>query len=835
MANIRLAARRLLRTPFITLIAVLSLALGIGANAAIFSVYDQVLLRPLPVVDADRLVNVEAPGPKPVAQSCNAAGPCTVVMSYPMFRDLQAAEGTGFSGLAGQRLVAANIAQGDRTVNAQGVVVSGSYFPVLGVRPALGRLLQPSDDEVPGENPVVVLSYRFWQNDLGGDPDVLNRPMVINGTNMTVVGVAPRGFYGTTLGAQPAVFIPLSMRDVVESWYGDITNRRFYWVYAFGRLEPGVSVEEASARINRAYTSILNEVEAPLQQGMSDQTMAEFRQKQLVLAPGQQGQSRVHDTARMPVLMLMGITVLVLLIACANIANLLLARGAARTTEMAVRGSMGATRNRLVGQLLTESLLLAGIGGLAGLVVARATMAGMAAILPPDQAAMLTLTLDPVVLAFTAAATVGTGILFGLYPAWSATRADLVTSLKNAAGQMAGARSAARFRSGLVTVQIALSMALLVAAGLFVRSLANVSRVDLGVRTDGVVTFALSPALNGYDGDRSTALFDRVHQELAAQPGVTGVAESVIPILAGSSSGNDVAVQGFQGGPDVDQNARYNILGPGFLRTLGIPLVAGREFEESDGPDAPRVAMVNEAFAEKFGLEPGEVVGTFMSMDRTASGADLDVEIVGLVRNAKYDDIKDESPPQFYIPYRQRPGLSFLTYYVRTGDPSALIRAVPGLVRGIDPNLPVEELMTLDRQASNTVFLDRFISILSTAFAVLATLLAAIGLYGVLAYTVAQRTREIGLRMALGADTAGVRRMVLRQVTRMLVVGGVLGIVAALALGRAAGSILYGLNGHDPLVLGSAVLLLAAVAFGAGYLPALRASRIDPMDALRYE
>lgn len=836
MADLKLAVRKLLTTPFITVIAVLSLALGIGANAAIFSIFDQILVQALPVNRPNRLVNLEAPGPKPGSQSCNTAGDCGAVFSYRMFRDLQAAEGTRLSGLAGHRLFGANIAQGDRTVSGTGVMVSGSYFPVLGVRPALGRLLQPADDEVIGENPVAVLSHRFWRSNLGGDPNVLNSTIVINGTTMTVVGVAASGFDGTTLGPQPDVFVPLGMRGEVDPRFDSFENRRAYWVYAFGRLAPGATPEQAEAGLNRVYSNIINEVEAPLQEGMSQQTLARFREKPVVVTPGSQGQSLVIEESRTPLLLLMGITGLVLLIACANIANLLLAKGAQRATEMAVRGSMGASRWQLLRQLLTEAMILAVVGGLAGLAVARATLVGIAAILPDEQAAIIHLHLSPAVVLFTAAVAVGTGILFGLYPAWHATRADLATVLKSGAGQTSGARSAARFRTGLVTVQIALSTALLVAAGLFIKSLANISRVELGIRTENVVTFGISPELNGYEPQRSHVLFERLREELEALPGVTGVSTAMVPVLAGSSWGASVSVQGFQGGPDIDQSSRYNVVGPGYLRTLGIPLIAGREFEATDGRDATPVAIVNEAFAEKFGLERGEVVGSFMSTDDAASADSLNIQIVGLARNAKYNEVKGEVPPLFVEPYMQQPDLGFLNYYVRAeGDPGTILRAIPGVVRRLDPNLPVEDLKTLEQQAAENVFLDRVVSMLSTAFAVLATLLASIGLYGALAYSVARRTREIGLRMALGADTPRVRRMVLRQVSRMLVIGGIIGVVAALALGRAAGSLLYQLDGNDPVVMVSAVALLSFVAFTAGYVPAFRASRVDPMEALRYE
>ncbi len=834
MTELKHAARALLRTPFLTAVAVLSLALGIGANAAIYSLFDQMLLRSLPVANPGELVNLSAPGPKHGSTSCNQAGDCEAVLSYLMYRDLER-DHPGFSGLAGHRAFGANLAQGERTVSGEGMLVSGSYFPVLGVRPALGRLLQPTDDEVPGEHPVVVLSHEYWQSGLGGDPDVLNETMVVNGQTMTIVGVAARGFRGTTLGAQPDVFVPLSMRASVEPYTtANLENRRAYWIYAFGRLAPGTSIGAADAAINQLYTAIINEVEAPLQEGMSESTLESFRARRLGLEPGSRGQSIIDDEARTPFLLLLGITVLVLLIACANIANLLLARGAQRGTEMAIRGSLGAGRGQLLRQLLSESLLLALVGGIVSIAFARGTLVFVGSILPDFARATVQLEIRPAMLGFTAVVTIVTGFLFGLYPAIHATRTDLLSALRAGGGQTSGGRSAARFRSGLVTAQIALSMALLVAAGLFIRSLDNLSRVDLGLETGNLVTFAIAPVLNGYEPERSRILFDRLEEELAALPGVAGVSTAMVGLLAGSSWGTDVAVEGFESGPDIDDNSRLNAVGPGFFRTTGTPLIAGREFTPSDNLGAPEVAIVNEAFAEKFGLTRHQVVGSLMSDDGDAD-AELNMEIVGFVQDARYNTVRDEVPPVFYTPYRQDEELGFLNFYVRTTSPASAMRAVPEIMQRLDPNLPVEGLMTMDQRANVSVFMDRMISTLSAAFATLATILAAIGLYGVLSYTVSQRTREIGLRMALGAASPAIRSMVLRQVAWMLVVGGLIGIAGALAIGRAAGSILYEIQGHDPVAFAGAVALLTFVALGAGFVPAFRASRVDPMHALRYE
>ena len=832
MVNLKLALRSLTRTPFVTGVAVVSLALGIGANAAIFSLFDQMLLRPLPVREPAELVNLQAPGPKPGSQSCNQAGDCEAVFSYAMFRDLERTQGV-LTGLAAHRSFGANLAvKGQTPQNAEGMMVSGSYFDVLGLTPALGRLLGPADDRTIGANYVAVLSYGYWSTQLGSDPGVLDQVITINGRPMTIVGVAPRGFDGTTLGTLPRVFVPISMRAQLEPGFDGFESRRSYWIYLFGRLKPGVSMEQARSALNAAYRPIVVDVEAPLQEGMSEQTLARFRTKEILVEPGVRGQSSVEGEARTPLILLLGITGVVLLIACANIANLLLARAASRSLEMAVRLSLGATRMQVVTQLLAEACLLALMGGVASLLVARWTLAGVAAILPPEAVTTLHFELDLTVMLFAAALAVATGLLFGMFPALHSTRPDLITTIRANTGQPSGARSAARFRTSLVTVQIALSMALLISAGLFLRSLANVSRVELGLNAENVVTFGISPELNGYEPVRSLALFRRAEEELAAIPGVTGVAVARIPLLAGSNWGSDVSVEGFEKGPDTDANARYNEVSPGYFRVLGTQLLAGREFTDADIVGSPQVAVVNEAFAKKFGLGR-EAVGKYMS-----DGGDdsLDTQIVGLVRDSKYSEVKDDVPPLFFMPYRQSSSIGSASFYVRTAtDVEQLLRALPGAVKKLDPALPVEELKTLPMQVRENVFLDRMISTLSAVFAVLATLLAAVGLYGVLAYTVAQRTREIGVRMALGAEGRHVRAMVLRQVGLMVVVGTVVGIAAAVGLGRLAGSLLFGLSGHDPVVIALSVLALALVALGAGYIPALRASRVDPMAALRYE
>ena len=496
-----------------------------------------------------------------------------------------------------------------------------------------------------------------------------------------------------------------------------------------------------------------------------------------------------------------------------------------------MRLSLGATRRQLAAQVLTESLLLAALGGVASVVIAHWTLVGIRALLSNEAARAYEFHLGIPVLVFTAAVSLATGLLFGLAPALASTRPDLVTELRNNSGRLAGGRGAARFRTSLVTAQIALSMALLISAGLFIESLRHISRVNLGITIENVVQFGISPARSGYDSVRTAALYDRVEQALAALPGVTGVTSSTDALLAGTNRSRGVSVEGFRKEPDTDDNARYSYVGPNYLHVLGVPIIAGRDFTSADEAGAVKVAIVNETFARKFNLGR-DVVGKHMSVGNDS----LDIQIVGLARDSKYSKVKDEIPPVFVRPWRQADPQGGNNFYVRTAVPTGQsIRAIRAVMQTLDPNLPLEALETLPQQARENVYLDRMLSTLTVAFALLATVLAAIGLYGVLACSVAQRTREIGVRIVLGADGGGVRGLVLRQVGVMTLTGGAIGIAAAMGLGRAAQSLLHELEGYDPVVLAAAAAALATVAFAAGLLPALDASRVDPMHALRHE
>ncbi len=538
MSLLRHAVRSLLRTPALTAVAVLSLALGFGANTAILSVVRNVLLRPLPVPHAERLVNLGAPknGAAQGSTSCGNAGGCDAVFSYPMVRDLAEAPAarTRVAGVAAHRGFDLTVAARGRTAAARGAFVSGSYFPVLGLTPARGRLLDAADDQ-PGAPAVAVLSYAAWQDQFDADPATIGGTVVVNGHPATVVGVAPRGFAGTTLNDRAAVFVPLTLRPLLTgASERDFRDRRSYWVYAFARLAPGATADDARGGLNSVYRAVLREVELPLQDGARAATRARFLARALAVEPGAQGRTRLHAQARAPMLLLLATAGVVLLIACANVANLLLARGAGRAAEIALRVSLGATRGRVVRLLLAESALLAAAGGAAGLALARLTLAGLARAVPAgDSAGVVPSAPDPWTAAVIAA--LGTGLVFGLFPALHATRPDLAATLRAGAGQVpGGARTASRFRAGLVAAQIGLSTALLVGAGLFARSLANIVSEPLGFRAERVVAFRLSPARGGYDGPRSAALFARVRDAVAAVPGVTEVSSAKNGVLGGA-------------------------------------------------------------------------------------------------------------------------------------------------------------------------------------------------------------------------------------------------------------------------------------------------------------
>jgi predicted permease len=834
MTNLITAFRALRRTPVLNLAAVLSLAVGIGANAAIFSIFNQTLLRQLPVEQPEELVTFSIPGDKQGRTSSSNAGGSDAVVSHPLFRDLERGQ-RAFTGIAAHREIPANIAHRSRTSNEIALLVSGSYFPVLGLQPAMGRLFTHDDDRTPGAHSVVILSHAYWRSRFGEDPSILNDTIAVNGVPMTVVGVAPRGFEGTTAEELPRVYLPLTMSEAIHADY-DLENRREHWLYLFGRLKPGLSREAAQSSINGLFSGLLQNAELPAMTGglRSDRQRSDFLARKILLAEGARGEQPNRGEMVPVFILLFSMTGIVILIACANIANLLLARGVARAGEFAVRLSLGASRGQLATQLMLESCLLAIAGGAVGLFVARWMLDVVRTTLPSAAGSHLQFEADLPLLAFGFALSLLTALLFGMLPAIHSTRIRVTTMAKSQGG-VTSTGASSPLRSALVTSQIALALALLVVAGLFAKSLVNISRIDLGMQISNVTTFRVSPALNGYSDARAHLLFEQVADELAAVPGVTSVAESSLALLDGSDASANVTVRGFEAPPDAELDASTTLIGPQFFSTLGIPLITGREFTRADTSTSQPVAIVNEAFAKKFNLARDAVVGTRMELGRNDTPK-FDIEIVGLVQNAKYSGAKDETPPIFYLPHRQRESVRELNYYVRSSlDASGMNAAVSSIMRKLDPNLPIEELQTMDAHLRERSAGDVLLARIAMSFAALATLLAAIGLYGVLAYSVAQRTPEIGVRLALGADAGRIRQMILGHVGRLAVAGVVLGLVGALVLGRYAASMLFRVQGVDAPVMFAAVAIVVFVSLGAAMVPAYRASRIDPARALRWE
>lgn len=829
LSDIRFCLRGFARRPLFAVVVVTTLALGLGTNAAILSIYDQMLVRELPVPDPDGLVNLGAPGIKQGNTSCNDGGTCEEIFSYPMFRDLERVDGP-FVGLAAHRYVDTSLAFEGETATGSGLFVSGKYFSLLGVTPAAGRLLDANDDRVDGEASAVVLTYTYWESAFGADPAVIGRTLVVNGKPLTIVGVGPQGFHGTTVGERPLVFVPITFRWLPNpNAFPQHADRRSYWAYLFARLRPGVSLEQAEAAINVPYRSIVNDVDAPLLSGVSEQQLAAFRAKTIVLTPGDRGQSRIDDNARTELTILLVATGLVLLIACVNVANLLLARGSTRVGEIAVRASLGASRRQLLTLLLIETLLLAAAAALASTPLTLAALHGIGSMLPASNANVIDLTLDSRVIAVTLGLAFGSTLVFGLIPALKLIGVDVNPAQQTQGVRQTGGKAAARFRATLTTAQIALSMALLVLAGWFAQSLANVARVDLGFRAESLAVFSIAPERNGYAPAQSAALFARLEEELAEIPGVTAAAASGVALLDNSEWGANVSVEGFEATPETDTNVYMNFVSPEFFGTVEMPLVRGVGFERITS-DGPRVAVVNERFAEKFGLGDSAVGKRFAF----GAGGTLDTEIVGVVRDAKYSEVKADVPPQVFRPRAQAPFLGEVSFYLRTnlGLPE-LRSAVTAVLARHDANLPIMEFRTVKEQARENIFLDRFMSTLASAMAIIAAVLAGIGIYGVLSYGIAQRLREIGLRIALGAAPGTVRRMVLKQVAWMAAIGIVIGVGLALLLGEVGRALLFGLTPTDPVVPAAAVLVLLAVVAAAAYWPARRAALVDPVTALR--
>ncbi|HWZ29731.1 MAG TPA: ABC transporter permease [Bryobacteraceae bacterium] len=823
--DVRYSFRNLRRTPVFTIVAVLSLALGIGANTAIFTLLDQVLLRTLPVKNPGELVTLHsAPGPFNGSSRCDST-----CISYPAYRELRDRNQV-FSGILALWRLALSFTDGDRTERVRGELVSGNYFEVLGVEPALGRTFTQDDDRVVNGHPLVILSYDFWLRRFGGNPSVLNRSVRVNGQPMTVVGVTRSGFQGLEVGKAVDVMVPMLMKPLMTPTWNDLEERRSIWMSAIARLKPGVSRTQAEAAMQVVWRPIL-EADLATNPTAGESFRKRYAAKKLLVDDVSKGQSQLRRQFSTPLLVLMAMVGFVLLIACANVANLLLARAAARQKEIAVRLALGASRARVVRQLLVESTVLALAGGAAGLAIAWWSGKALLQFLPDSASTqVLSTTPDLRVMAFAFALSLATGILFGLAPAIQSTRPAIAPTLKDQQSNVsAGAK---RLRGALVAAQVALSLVLLVGAGLFAKSLYHLQAVDPGFRTSNLISFSIDPSLNGYAQPRMKQLFERLEDSLARIPGVTAVTSTEIAPLSGNDSMSTVKVEGYQPKPDENMNPYTNDVGPGYFSAMGIPLIAGREFTRADASGAPTVAIINEKMAQYFFGKESALGRRFgFGRDKTTS-----IEIVGVVKNSKYDNLREEMTRTVYLPWAQDDRIEQMTFYVRSSQHAGGIgSALRGAVAALDANLPVYDLATVETGIANSIYIDRMIAALSTFFGALATLLAAIGLYGVMAYNVARRTREIGLRMALGAERGSVLWLVMKEVALLAGVGIAVALPAAYAVGRAVNSQLYGVPPADFAVLAGGALLLALVAAVAGYFPALRATRVDPLVALRYE
>ncbi|HEY2547483.1 MAG TPA: ABC transporter permease [Candidatus Acidoferrum sp.] len=840
--DFKYALRTLGRTPGFTAIAILTLALGIGANTAIFTLLDQILLRLLPVKNPQELVLLTMRGHH---YGSNWGGNA---ISHPMFRDFQA-QNEVFSDMFCRFPTSASISFGGRAELEDLEMVSGTYFSTLGLNPSLGRVFTSEDDRIPSGHPYIVLNYAYWQTRFSGDAGVLGKTLLVNNYPMTVVGVLQPGFDGVELGRRPKLFVPIMMEKqiLVGNPEDMLKERRNRWVNAFGRLKPGISRDKAQASLQPIMHSMLElEVKDKAFAHASSYDREQFLKCWIEVLRGSQGRSYTRQALSTPLWVLMATTGLVLLIACANLANLLLVRGAARKKEMAIRLAMGATRGRIVSQLLIESLSLSAFGAASGLALAYwADKALMAAYLPSDNGGLrISTTPDLRILLFTLAVTLVTGIFFGLVPALQTTKPNVASTLKDEAAAVVGGGRG--LRKSLVIAQVTLSLLLLIGAGLFVRSLGNLRNLGPGFSAQNLVGFELDPSLNGYSVERMKVFYPQLSDALASIPGVQSVGIASMRILEDDEWDSSMTVEGFNPPtPDDHPEPYMNSIGPNYFATMGIPVVAGRDFRPTDNrevhhrPDDPlswnpTTVMINETFAKKYfaGRNP---IGLHVGFG-SDPGTPTDMEVIGVVKDTKYTNLKDEIPAQAFVPYLGGRYIGGMVVYVRTiADPNQLMSAIRSKVRDMDSNIPIYAMRTTEVQINNSLSSERMIASLSAVFGFLATLLAVIGLYGVMAYTVAQRTREVGIRMALGAAQGNVIWMVMREVLVLVVIGVAAGVPASLALTKLVKSQLFGLSPHDPATLALATIALATVACAAGYIPAWRASRLDPMKALRYE
>ncbi len=829
LPDFRFALRAIRRSPLFATVAILSLALGIGANTAIFTIFDQLLLRRLPVKDPESLVMLYQKG------SHNGSNMGPRMQSYPIYRDLQQ-KGAPLSEVICRRLVSASLSASAQTERVEAELVSGNYFTMLGVRAAAGRLFNSKeDDQVYEGHPVVVLSYDYWASHFNRSQSVIGQKVLINNYPMTVVGVSAQGFSGLDPAVAPQIRVPILMMPVLTpEWdWLNMEDRRTRWVQVFARLKPGFTVESAQAPLQVLFHQVREyESTLPAAKDWSAYERRQFLRGTIHVEKAATGYSQLRNSFSTALIVLMCMVGMVLLIACANVANLLVARAFARQKEIAVRLSVGASRSQLIRQLLVESLVLSLAGGIVGVGLSALMTRGLLALVPSDSSPLLLRsTPDLRILAFTFGLTVITSLVFGLLPAMRASRPDLWGTLKDAAGAVTSNAGSLFVRKGLVTAQVALSFLLLFGAGLFVRSLGNLQAAKTGFHDpDNLVTFQLSPALNGYDGPRTVALYEQLLERLRAAPGIRAASFAAVPLLHGDEWDSTTQVEGHKSGDGEDMQAYMNAVAPGYFSTMGIPLLAGRDFDRRDVKKDAKVAIVNESFARHFFGARG-ALGRHLGRGRKTDK--LETEIVGVVADSLFEGPREGIHRQVFVPDWGNGGAAF---YVRAAIPAQTVYAtVRSQIRALDSSLPVYELKTLGTQLDETLLTERLIALLSAGFGLLATVLATVGLYGVMAFVVARRTKEVGLRMALGARRGAVIWLVMKEVVVLILIGLTIGVPSAIGLGRLVSAQLYGIQANDPWIATVSMALLVVAALLAGLVPARRASRIDPILALRYE
>ena len=830
--NLRYALRQFRKHPGFAVVAVLTLSVGIGASASIFSLVDQVLLRRLPVAEPERLVMLRFTG-SDTGHTSSYGGDDHDYFSYPMYRDLRD-QNTVFSGVLAMFPAQVGVEWHDASTLANSELVSGNYFSVLGVRPALGRLLVPADSASHGSSPVVVLSYRYWSQHFASDCSVIGQGILVNGNLFTIVGVAQPGFDSAIAGTVPDFFVPITMKGQMTPQWDELEERRSKWLNIIARLKPGVTVEQAEAGMNPLWKAI-RAMELQSINSKSQRFREQFVQKSsLLLVDSSRGFSPLRETMRVPLLILLGMVGLLVLMATANVGSLLLVKAAGRTREISVRYSLGASRGRIISQLLTEGLILGLTGGIFGLAFAPLVSRALISLMDPTTSAGGTSAFSPAidfrVILFSFALCLITSLIFSLAPVFQFYRPQVTIALKQQSGT--GEVAHAKFRRLTVGVQVGLSLLLLVGAGLLSRTLRNLKTVNVGFVTDSLLTFQLNPQLAGYQPSAVAPLYKRLLDTLGSEPGVESIGMTSDPVLVDSNDTSSIKVLGYQAQEGERMSFEWEHVTPDYFKTLELPLMAGREFSDLDRPLSAKVVMVNVSFARKFFGSPAVALGKTFS----AGTKDELFLIVGVVADAKHKSVHAPDLPIYYTPIFQDAEPSSVAVYIRTRvAPEAAGATIRAAVNAVDSKLVVNSLQSVHAGIDSTLTSERMLSFLAASFGVIAAFLTAIGLYGVLAYSIAQRTREIGVRMALGASRSTVLKMVLREV--LLITGG--GVAVAVPLSLVLGNIvkaqLFGISYGDPSVLLSVTLAIGVVALLAALVPARRAVGVEPIAALRYE